>query len=230
MYNFDEMTTDEIHGVNRTPDEYAQISKSICNYFSNSSRFSDEEEHKEISVEWERYKNPYALKRIAEYYRDGICLPQSDKKYISYLKQFVEIINFDDDYVRIAWDMLDVDSCNYWMPRLGAEEWTCLADMGEVCKALGLYYSGFSDLDALMNAEYYLKIALGAHFDVQKEYESVKQRERVIRVLKKYPANMAGIPEYIKAKSSLNADDLYYAGELSLRESFGEVWNRLSVE
>ncbi len=215
---------------NRMQDEYARICKSICNYFCESSRFDAEEEYKEIHVEWTQYKNPYAVKRIAEYYRDGVFLPQSDKEYIRHLKLFVENINIGDDYVRIAWDMLEEDSYNYWMPRLGAEEWTRLADMGEVCKILGLYYSGFNELEALRSADYYLRIALGAHFDVKEDYDKVRQRERVVQVLRDNPTDMTGVPEYIRANTGLNANDLYYAGEISLKESFGDVWIKLSSE
>ena len=67
---FDKLTSEEIHALPRQED-IVMINRNIAEYFIKSDRFDTENEYKEILEEAETYKNPYAVKRIAEYYRDG---------------------------------------------------------------------------------------------------------------------------------------------------------------
>ena len=222
MLDFDKMTTEEIHGIERAKENYAQISKKICGYFCESSRYSGEEEYKEIMIEAEEYKNPYAVKRIAEYYRDGLFVEQSDEEYIHKLEQFVEMIG-GENHIRIAWNLIEENFNGRQMGELGVDDWIRLDDMGGACKYLGLYYSGISGERAFSAAQHYLRIALGCHYDVGDEYVGFRPGEPDIQGAKKHISNIIQDP-------GLKINGLYYEGIEALKLSFGEIWDRLSDE
>lgn len=177
--NFETMTPQEIHQIARGDIPDSELEKKIVDHFLNNQRFGESEIFDHIYIEAYEKENKNAIQRLAEWYQAGTYVKASDELYINELKHLFDISakgGHLGDAVRIAKDLYDECYGGYLMAEMSQEDWICNSLLSEVSEELGVYYAGFSDIESLKHAEYYLRVALWCHADTKELLEETEAR------------------------------------------------------
>ena len=176
---FQNMSAQEIHEINRCVNNVSQLESKITEYFLNNQLFSEQESYNHLYIEANQYSNKYAISELAEWYQTGRYVIESEYMYIQELEHLFDVVLRGGplgDASRIAKDLYDASYSCYLVAEMSLDDWICNSMLGSTGETLGAYYSGFSDVDMLNKAIYYLKIALWCHFDTEKLLESTRVR------------------------------------------------------
>ena len=237
LINIENMTEAEIHAFTKSyksdNDDY-EIYDKVCKYFLNSKSYNEEQRYYHLMIEAKQCNNPCAAEILANCYRDGIFFEQSDNLYYDMLEQLVN--NADDQgyYSGIAHDMYNEMFAGPVTASLnGGNVWCHFTDMYKGAKKLGLYYSGFQDLEHLCKADKYLTLALWLHDDCSNILKEVKDKiyeleGKDIRFVKIKRDFASLYPHELREEAQ---HKLFENARKRLLEEFGdECWNKLQKE
>lgn len=202
-----------------------------------------EEDVLNILVEAEDNHNPQACMKIAEWYKTGTFLGQSDEEYVRMLHKACDYADPDGNIIRIMKDRYDDE--HYEGGTLGvianvsADEWRASSILGDAAYQLGLYYSNFNTIEELRNAEYYFKVSMWCFFDTEKLLESISSRIHNLEYIAKNPSlspSISSFKQSIFRNISLEAIEnycfnTYTSVNSKIRKEFKEEnWSKLQNE
>ncbi len=244
MYSYHDLlaskTPQEIHDLSRDMKGGAFLEADIRDYFSNSDLFTEEEIIEHMMIEAYDKQNIFALKTIAEWYRDGIYVDQSDTQYIETLKKIrsapkaIDAIwtckdAYDDVFVfghtRGGYGSIDHDT---WL-------WSSVA--GDAQRTIGTYNASSSDLDTLRDAESDLREALWCHLDTEELLNKVKIKIQNLKYKQEIRTNekIFDLREGLYETSLKDADNIlqgsFRAVSQETQNSFKlDNWEHLTIE
>ena len=187
--------------------------------------FLDQYEKRKADIDRETYANLikraerndiYAMVEIANAYRDGTFVEQSDEQYYKWLEEIVK----DHEYVYYDLKYL-YESGNIWgqQGRFHQDELfgELIYPYGDSAYALGLYYLGSSEMKELEQALFYFEVADLCWIPCEKYIVQVKRR---IEALKNCRTRVEEEENEIIIKESKQ-----------LIDEFGfETWNKLASQ
>lgn len=220
---FDTLTMNEIHGIKRSWEDLLDVGQAIVEYIMKSDRFDLEQEMKELFIE-ESLDNPFAVKRIAECYKEGIGVEASDERYISELEHYADLMSDSGNIKRLAKDLYDESYNGIAMMNMTTRDWICHSEMGWACLEIGKYYSTSQQETDLCKAEGYLRTATWCHFsEAEKLYSFVQDKLRRIQ-------DNDCDTESVEMAEHADSTELYNTANEMLRKFFLDEWGKLQEE
>lgn len=202
-----------------------------------------EEEIINTIVEAEDNHDPSACMKLAEWYKTGTVLEQSDEEYVKMLHKAYEYADESGNIQRLMKDWYDEEFGNEHFTGVAAnisvDEWKAGAILGSAAYKLGLYYANFNIIEELRKAENYFRVSLWCHFDTRSLLKDTAQRIQNLEYAAEDPSLspvLTSFRQTIFRNISLRTIDEYAVKTLTsvnanLKEEFSEEsWNKLQRE
>lgn len=154
--DFQNMPWDSIHNINRNISELASIEKEIARFFASEVINGQDEALKDLYIEADRLKNPFAIEILAQFHLEGIILERSSEIHIEYLSKIIDICC--EKYFMFA-DLMNKIKANEIekIPKLNPSRNKDIVSLfGRVSKQLALYYSGSANKNDLNKSANYI--------------------------------------------------------------------------
>ncbi len=234
---FNSKSAQEIHDLSRDRSEesWALLLDGICKYFKNSDIFTEDEMVNHIMIEAFEKGNVFAYETLAEWYKDGIYVEQSDSQYLEILNRIIAL-PIANEVIWTCKDAFDKGISGYGL--LDINILILSSVIGDALVKLGTYYANSSNDGDLLFAEDILRHATWCGFfdelktvkKIVAKRENLKYKNQVqmsdkIYELREglYDSSLQNVDNILKGSFDIVKD--------KVKESFNEEnWSKLSQQ